>query len=324
MKRALSLIFVIVACIAGVLSVRGTMPFMPIFGTSMEPTLHSGALLMIEPIDPRDVKIGDIIVYNVPAAVRDYYGYPPVVAHRVIDIIKTPSLGFRTKGDNTGEEPFTIRPMDLRGTVGKQIPNLGLPLLFFQSQQGVIFTVIALALLTFFLYGSEINRGGNFLHRGIFAPVINEEKRATRTLTRKIESTEQKMNSTEQALEKFAAAIELYAQHLSSHTSAIQGLSEASHELKRSAAEQNRVLIHLMENVGLPATKQAETAPKAEPPARKFEKPAIEAEKPVPVMVKPLPEKASKQYPPGCARAHRNNKKQTVEAKPRKLTKSLV
>src|SRR3972149_3655333 len=177
MKRAISLILIIAACTAGFLSVRGMLPFIPIYGQSMEPTLHSGNLLMVTPIDARDVRVGDIIVYTVPPAVRDYYNYPPTVAHRVVEVWTTPSLGFRTKGDNTGEDPFTIRPQDLLGTVGKQIPYLGLPLLFFQSQQGMIFTIIALALLTLFLYGGELGRGGGPTRRGIFAPVIPEGKR---------------------------------------------------------------------------------------------------------------------------------------------------
>ncbi len=280
MKRALGLILIIIACIVGFLSIRGTMPFMPIFGSSMEPALQSGGLLMIEPMNAKDVKVGDIIVYNVPRMVREYYGYPPIVAHRVIEVKTKPSLGFRTAGDNTGEDPFTVRPQDLRGTVGDQIPYLGLPLLFFQSQQGLIFVIVALALLAFFLYGSEISHGGNILHRGIFAPVISEEKRANRELTRKIEAAEQRMNSTEQALEKFATAIELYAQHLNSHTAAIQGLSEASHELKRSSAEQNQVIMHLMEMLGKPKPGEEWLTSRVEPA---------------------VPEPEKKQFPPGCA-----------------------
>ncbi len=294
MKRAIGLTFAVIACIIAFLSVRGTLPFMPIFGSSMEPALQSGGLLMIEPVEPRDVKVGDIIVYNVPPMVRDYYSYPPTVAHRVIKINTTPILGFRTKGDNTGEDPFTISPQDIRGTVGSQIPFLGLPLLFFQSQQGLIFAIIALALLAFFLYGGEITRGGNLVHRGIFAPVINEEKRSSRALTSKIEATEQKMNTTEQALEKFAGAIAEYAQHLSSHTSAIQGLSEASQELKKGAAEQNRVLMTLVENMGKPGAGLGATAIEIEAPVTE---PEPEVEEPV----KPFHGALQKGIP-GCAR----------------------
>jgi len=267
---------------------------MPIFGSSMEPTLQSGGLLTIDPLEPQDVKVGDIIVYNVPSMIQDYYSYPPTVAHRVIEVQTVPSLAFRTKGDNTGEDPFTIRPQDIRGTVGSQIPVLGLPLLFFQSQQGTIFAIIAIALLAFFLYGGEITRGGNRIHRGIFAPVINEEKRSNQALTHKIEATEQKMNNTEQALEKFAAAVAEYAQHLASHTSAIQGLSEASHELKKGAAEQNRVLISLVENMGKSGTLKETKAVKIDTPAAR---PEPAAEKPA----KPPYDELEKGIP-GCAR----------------------
>ena len=298
MKRAIGLIFATVAIIIAFLSVRGSLPFIPIFGSSMEPTLQFGGLLFIDPIDPQDVKVGDIIVYNVPPAVRDYYNYPPTVAHRVIKIYLTPSLGFRTAGDNTGEDPFTILPDNNRGTVGKQIPYLGLPLLFFQSTQGVIFAIIALILLAFFLYGGEIRRGGNFVHHGIFAPVINEEKRANRMLSRKMDATEKKMETTEQALEKFSLAVTEYAKHLASHTSAIQGLAEASHELKKGAAEQNRVLAAIMDNVGKADLKRETSTTKETRPAP--QKPIVKAKK----TIEPADKfhKALKNGTPGCAR----------------------
>ncbi len=298
MKRAIGLIIAAAAVIVAILSVRGSLPFMPIYGSSMEPTLTSGSLLMIDPVDPQDVKIGDIIVYNVPPMVRDYYNYPPTVSHRVIEIMTIPSLGFRTKGDNTGEDPFTIRSEDIRGTVGNTIPYLGLPLLFFQSQQGMIFAIIALILLAMFLYGGELRRGGSFLHRGVFSPVINEEKRSNHMLSRKIEATEKKMDKTEQALEKFSLAVSEYAKHLSSHTSAIQGLAEASHELKKGAAEQNRVLAAIMENVGKADLKRETITIKETKPAP--QKPVIKAKK----AAEPVEKfhKALKNGTPGCAR----------------------
>ena len=298
MKRAIGLIFATVACIVAFLSVRGALPFMPIYGHSMEPTLHSGALLMIKPIAPEEVKVGDIIVYTVPTMVRNYYNYPPTVSHRVIQVNTVPALSFRTKGDNTGEDPFTIRPEDIRGTVGKQISYIGLPLLFFQSQQGMIFAIIAIALLAIFLYGGELSRGGGWLHRGIFSPVINEEKRANRMLSRKIEATEKKMDSTEQALVQFSAAVSEYAKHLASHTSAIQGLAEASQELKKGAAEQNRVLAAIMDNVVNTTRKQETIVHKTEAPPPVPPKPESKEVKPV----HEIPELTGQSQPIGCAR----------------------
>jgi signal peptidase I len=298
MKRAIGLIFITVACIIAFLSVRGNLPFMPIYGHSMEPTLNSGALMMIKNIKPEDVKVGDIIVYTVPTMVRNYYNYPPTVAHRVVKVNTVPLLSFRTQGDNTGEDPFTVRPGDIRGTVGKQIPYIGLPLLFFQSQQGLIFAIIAIVLLAIFLYGGELSRGGGWLHRGIFSPVINEEKRANRALTRKIEATEKKVDATEQALVQFSAAVSDYAKHLASHTSAIQGLAGASQELKKGAAEQNRVLAAIMDSVVNTNRIQEKIVRKTEAPPPAPPKPEIKTTK----AVHDIPEPASLAPPIGCAR----------------------
>jgi methyl-accepting chemotaxis protein len=168
--------------------------------------------------------------------------------------------------------------------------------------KGLIFTIIALALLTIFLYGGEISRGINWLHRGIFSPVINEGKRTNRALTRKIETTEKKMDSTEQALQKFAAAVAEYAQHLASHTSAIQGLAEASHELKRGAAEQNRVLVTLMENMVKAGQKQETITYIRETPPPAPEKQKPEVEKPPQAAEKPFHKALRKSITPGCAR----------------------
>jgi septal ring factor EnvC (AmiA/AmiB activator) len=115
-------------------------------------------------------------------------------------------------------------------------------------------------------------------------------------LSRKIEATEQKMTNTEQALEKFAAAVAEYAKHLSSHTSAIQGLSEASHELKKGAAEQNRVLMTLMENMSKPGYR-----PEARP--MKIDLPVTEPKPEVKKPAKPF-HGALNNGIPGCARKH--------------------
>ena len=248
MKRALALILIIAACVVGFLSIRGTMPFMPVFGTSMEPEFKAGNLILIEEVSPSEVKVGDVIVFEVPAAVREYYNYPPLVAHRIIKVNEQ-MVSFRTKGDNTGEDPFTVRAQDIKGTVGQQIPYLGLPLLFMQSDYGLIFTITALSLLALYLYSSELSRGRQTVQRGVFAPVLEEQRQVSQKLG-------QKVVGVEQAMGNFAQAIELYAKHLESHTSAIIGLSEASQELKKGAAEQNKVLSNLSKVVEEMGTKQ--------------------------------------------------------------------
>jgi len=167
--------------------------------------------------------------------------------------------------------------------VSKQISYIGFPLLFFQSQQGIIFIIVALSLLALYLYADEISRGRQVVHKGIFAPIIEENRHTNKVI-------EQRMETTEQVLGKFTSAIAEYAQHLQSHTSAIQSLSEASQELKKGAAEQNKVLTHLLENMG-----QITPKPKVEEIA-----PEVEAAK----------------FPPGCIRNRQKDttKEKTIEA----------
>lgn len=93
----------------------------------------------------------------------------------------------------------------------------------------MIFAVVALALLAILLIVLLIRRGD-------------------RALASQVHDTEKKMEATEKALNDFAAAISEYAYHLSSHTGAIQGLAEASQELKKSAAFQNNVILNLIKN----------------------------------------------------------------------------
>jgi len=282
MKRALTLIFVVAVCVAGFMAVRGVMPFMPVFGTSMEPELHAGNLILIKEKAAADVEVGDIIVYNVPSAIQDFYNYPPIVAHRVIEVRDTEfGIAWRTKGDNAGEDPFTVRIQDLRGTVSNQIPFLGFPFLFLQSQQGLIFVIVALSLFAFYLYANDLSRGGQKIHRGIFAPVIEESERGSQVLAQRMDNTEKVMENTQQALSSFATAIAEYAEHLKSHTSAIQSLSEASQELKKGAAEQNKVLERIAATMEQKRPVRGEEAP-TEPEIAEVEK------------VK---------FPPGCVRS---------------------
>jgi len=239
MKKAVGLIFMIVLVIGGSFVLKGMLPIMPVFGTSMEPTLKAGNIVTIDDVSPRNVKVGDIIVFDVPDAVREYYNYPPVVAHRVLEVNDNSGfLTFRTGGDNTGEEPFAVRDQDVRGRVGEQIPYVGFPLLFLQSQQGMVFMIVAIVALGIYMYRGEIANRKKRVQEGVFAPVIEQNERTAHVL-------EQKVDGTQKALEQFASAMEEYAVHLKSHTSAIQGLSEASHHLKDGAAEQNKVLSRL-------------------------------------------------------------------------------
>ncbi|MFH0914113.1 MAG: signal peptidase I [Chloroflexota bacterium] len=268
MKKTLTLLLLIGITLYGIYFLRSAMPFMPVYGISMEPVLHSGDLITIKPVAPAEIKEGDIIVYNVPLSIQEHYNYPPVVAHRVTKVNHIGRLSFRTKGDNTGDDPFTILASDVRGVVGGQYANLGLPFLFLQSRWGFIFAMACLALTALFTYSSELGRSGGWAHQRLLSPVIRENRRAAQSLGQRMKSTEEGITSTQQTLTKFSDAVALYGQHLQSHTSAIMGLSEASQELKRGAAEQNRILGMIADTMKGSTTRREE--PQAvKPPATK-------------------------------------------------------
>ncbi len=110
---------------------------------------------------------------------------------------------------------------------------------------------------------------------------------------------EEWVTRTEQTLRELTEAIAEYALHLKSHTAAIQGLSEASQELKQSAAEQNRILVDLVNAI-------TQTPPVKEPVN------ASEHEPPPPI------EKTT--HPPGCYNNQRQPARaETLAEKQRKL-----
>lgn len=243
MKRGILFAILVALVVVGIYSVKEWMPVMAIAGTSMQPQLKQGDAVFISKLDASEAKVGDVIVFSVPPLIQSNYHYPAIVAHRIIEITEFQNeLAFKTKGDNTAEDPFVVPSSDLRGQVSGRVPYLGHIILFLQSKQGMIFAIIALVLIGIELYFDEIRHGRRRLQRGIFAPVIEQNQE----IAKKQQETSQ---MTVEALEKFSAAVAEYAKHLASHTSAIQGLSEASHELKRGAAEQNRVLSAIMETV---------------------------------------------------------------------------
>ncbi len=106
-----------------------------------------------------------------------------------------------------------------------------------------------------------------------------------------VDRIESRMEEVQQAQDRFARAMTQYAEHLKSHTSAIEGLNKASHELANNAADQNKVLTRLIEFM-------------KQPPA------GIEQ-----IIPKPEEETIAKNivFPPGCYRRRRlQNKKVEV------------
>jgi hypothetical protein len=304
MKRLLGLLFIILICIMGYLSIWGFLPVSPVIRSGMAPEIKSGTLLVTEPLMVVGAKSGDIVVYDVPSPLRDRYDYPPVVARRVVRVIYGPSgMQLLIKGDNVDVDPFLVNASDIKGVVRYRIPYLGLPLVFLQSRTGMILVPIFVVLLALLLYFSGIIAGFRRRYRESLSPLLEDSHRVSLVLSNRFEGAEK-------AIESFASAMQQYAEHMDSHTSAIQDLGEASQALESSAAEQDQVLDR---------SSQTPDEPKPESEISGVEKVVSDLEKrtqlvlqvrdelegnklddELPSPAEAPPPEAEKQSPPGC------------------------
>ena len=112
---ALAFILVIVP------KVGGATP-LTVLTQSMEPRYPPGTLLFVRPVAQADIKIGDVITYQIQS------GQPAVISHRVI-AINNPANGTRTfilKGDNnSAADPAAVIPAQIKGRLWYAVPLLG-------------------------------------------------------------------------------------------------------------------------------------------------------------------------------------------------------
>ena len=103
---------------------------------SMFPQIHKGDLIICQTIDPKDVKVGDVISFFDPEG-----NGTSVVTHQVIEILEDGS--FRTKGTNNNTPDDLPVPTDnLVGIYRSRIAGAGHVALFLQSTPGLIVCVV--------------------------------------------------------------------------------------------------------------------------------------------------------------------------------------
>ena len=98
----------------------GSTPYTVLTG-SMRPDLPPGTMVVVRPVDPAELSVGDVITYQLRS------GEPEVVTHRIIETVVTPDgLEFRTQGDaNDAPDPDLVRAVQVRGEVWYGAPLLG-------------------------------------------------------------------------------------------------------------------------------------------------------------------------------------------------------
>jgi signal peptidase len=101
------------------LSVGGTAAYATVAGTSMEPGLHTGDLVIAQAQD--GYQVGDVVVYRIPSGQP---GEGSLVIHRIIGGEGT--VGFILQGDNRDQpDPWRPTAADILGRGWITIPAAG-------------------------------------------------------------------------------------------------------------------------------------------------------------------------------------------------------
>ena len=107
-----------------------------VYGGSMSPAFEAGSLIIVEPVDPAAVKVGDIITFTA--------GNGSYTTHRVTAVHGSgDSLSFTTRGDaNNIDDRVPVMAANLRGRVVYAIPYLGYLFHFVRSGTGLLCLII--------------------------------------------------------------------------------------------------------------------------------------------------------------------------------------
>jgi len=122
----------------------GATPYTVLTG-SMRPGLPPGTLVVVRPAPAREIKVGDVITYQLRS------GEPAVVTHRVVaqSVLMTGETRWQTQGDaNDIPDTELVREEQIRGVVWYSVPELGrLNTMLTGNQRQIAVTVVAVFLL---------------------------------------------------------------------------------------------------------------------------------------------------------------------------------
>lgn len=93
-----------------------------IVGQSMEPTIPLYSVIVVEPVDPETLRVGDVITFEQP----DIPGRK--VTHRIVQVADGPAHrpAFTTKGDNNlARDPYEVVYEGRGWRVREHVPHIG-------------------------------------------------------------------------------------------------------------------------------------------------------------------------------------------------------
>ncbi|NLX90201.1 MAG: signal peptidase I [Firmicutes bacterium] len=110
---------------------------------SMNPALHKGSLLFVQPMDPQNVAAGDIITFQSAA------GNGELITHRVVSVhAGEEGLSFTTRGDaNEINDTIPVPAQNIIGKVEYYLPAVGYLISFAGTRTGLLSMIIIPAIL---------------------------------------------------------------------------------------------------------------------------------------------------------------------------------
>jgi signal peptidase len=105
-------------------------------GASMEPTIPLGAAIVVGPVDPAGLAVGDVVSMQIASEHATY-------THRIVDVVDRPDgRWIRTKGDaNPDPDPTLVPASAVIGRVELAVPLMGYLLALLSLPVGVIFVL---------------------------------------------------------------------------------------------------------------------------------------------------------------------------------------
>lgn len=142
----LLLVIALAAVLLVVPKVSGSVP-LTILTQSMEPTLPPGTLIVVRPVDPDALEVGDVATYQIRS------GEPAVITHR-ITAISSASDGTRsftfTGDNNASPDSLPVTPGQIQGELWYSVPLVGWANQAVNGQaRGWIIPAAAVALLVY-------------------------------------------------------------------------------------------------------------------------------------------------------------------------------
>ncbi|TFD74572.1 signal peptidase I [Cryobacterium sp. Sr8] len=112
---ALAVILIVVPKVAGGVPLT-------VLTSSMEPRLPPGTLIVVRPVNPDDLRIGDVVTYQIQS------GKPGVITHRIIAVASSSdgSRSFTLQGDNNGApDSEQVIEAQIQGRLWYSLPYIG-------------------------------------------------------------------------------------------------------------------------------------------------------------------------------------------------------